>query len=174
MERGVARTKFEEIQDAIRTYGQAAFQNLLRCKALGEAVIEGLHKYLGCDQRNVSAVPPEGPFDSRRDYGEEAFSFHNRQIIILEPVRFGVSVIVGNAEDSGALWLRTLVSAEVAGDAFEVYVGAQPVIRTPLDFEGSLDPIFEAIVQEFLDTFEVDVMEFNDVRFKSKIGFMPN
>lgn len=170
----MARTKYEDLQQAIRDYGQAAFQNLLRCRALGDAVIENFHAYIGCDPRCVSGVPAEGPFDPRKKYGEEAFSFHNRPVIILEPVRFGVSVIVGNAEDSGSLWLRTIVSAEIAGAAFDVYVGAQPLIHTPLEFEGRLEPIFEGIVREFLDTFEIDVMEFNDVRFKSKIGFLPN
>lgn len=173
-EQRVARTKYEELQQAIRDYGQAAFQNLLRCKALGDAVIENFHAYLDCDPRCVSSVPAEGAFDPRKSYGEEAFSFHNRPVIILEPVRFGMSVIVGNAEDSGSLWLRTIIAAEVAGDSFDVYVGAQPLIHVPLDFEGKLDPIFDAIVQEFLDTFEIDVMEFNDVRFKSNIGFLPN
>jgi hypothetical protein len=170
----LARSKYEELEQAIRDYGEAAFQNLLRCKALGDAVIDGFPAYLNCDPRCVSGVPAEGAFDPRKNYGDEAFGFHARQVIILEPVRFGISVIVGNAEDSGSLWLRTTVAAEVAGDSFEVYVGAQPLIHTPLDFEGHLTPIFEAIHQEFLDTFELEVMEFNDVRFKSKIGFLPN
>lgn len=165
--------KYDELKAAIRDYGEAAFQNLLRCKGLGEAVISGFHDYLGCDRTCVSGVPAEGPFDPRRDYGDEAFSFHNREVIILEPVRFGLSLIVGNAEDTGALWLRTVVSAEVSGDAFEVFAAAQPRLRIPLDFEGQLDPVFEAVHHEFLETFQLDVMEFNDARFKTGIGFLP-
>jgi hypothetical protein len=166
-------SKYEELQNAIRAYGEAAFQNLLRSKTLGEAVIEGFSAYLACDPKCVSAVPAEGPFDPRRNYGDEAFSFDGRDVIILEPVRFGISLIVGNAEDSGALWLRTTVSAEVAGDQFDVFVAAQPLIRLPFDFEGKLQPVFDAIHQEFLDTFQIEVMEFNDQRFRTGIGFLP-
>lgn len=163
----------EELKRAIRAYGEAAFQNLMRARALGEAVIAGFPGWLGCGAECVAGVPAEGPFDPRKDYGEAAFSFHGRPIIVLEPVRFGVCVVVGNAEDSGALWLRTAIAAEVAGDAFEVFVGSQPMLRTPLDFEGALEPIYAAIHREFLDTFQIEVMEFNDARFRDGIGFLP-
>ncbi|MGE0408595.1 MAG: hypothetical protein AB7P23_04945 [Amphiplicatus sp.] len=169
----MARTKYEELQDAIRAYGAAAFQNLLRSKALGLAVIGGFAAYLGCDPACVAGVPAEGPFDPRRDYGDEAFSFSEREVVILEPVRFGVSLIVGNAEDSGALWLRTIVAVEITGESFDVFVAAQPVIRVALDFDGRLGPVFDAIHREFLDIFQIEVMEFNDVRFKTGIGFLP-
>lgn len=167
-------SRYEELKRAISDYGEAAFQNLLRARALGEAVIAGFPAYMGCDSACVSGVPPEGAFDPRRDYGEEAFSFHGRQVIALEPVRFGVSLIVGNVEDKGALWLRTAVSAEVAGEAFDVFVGAQPMIRTPLEFADALDPIHEAIYREFLNAFQIEVMEFQDVRFRTGIGFLPS
>ncbi len=169
----MAQTKYEELQNAIRAYGEAAFQNLLRSKALGDAVIAGFSDYLACDPKCVSAVPAEGPFDPRHDYGDEAFSFRQRDVIILEPVRFGISLIVGNAEDSGALWLRTIISAEIAGDQFEVFVAAQPMIHVPFDFEGKLQPVYDAIHQEFLDTFQIEVLEFNDARFRAGIGFLP-
>jgi hypothetical protein len=164
--------KFSELQRAIRDYGQAAFQNLLKCRALGDSVISGFYEFEGCPRASVVAVPPAGPFDPHKDYGDEAFSFHGRQVIILEPVRFGLCLIVGNAEDAGALWLRTVVSAEIAGDSFDVFVAAQPLIRVPLEFEGKLDPVFDAIHREFLETFTLEVNEFNDARFKTGIGFL--
>lgn len=170
----MAATKYEELQRVIRDYGAAAFENLLRCKAFGEAVIAQFHDFLGCDRACVAGVPIEGPFDPRRDYGEAAFSFHGRDIIILEPVRFGISLIVKNVEDAGALWLRTVVSVEVTGDTFDVYVGSQPLIRVSLEFDGGLKPVFEAIHREFLDTFELEVLEFNDERFSTRIGFLPD
>ncbi len=166
-------TRYDELKKAIRDYGTAAFQNLLRSKTLGEAVIGGLHDYLGCDEKCVAGVPFEGPFDPRQDYGEAAFSFSKREIIVLEPVRFGISLIVGNVEDSGALWLRTSVSAEVSGERFDIYVAEQPVIHAPLAFESALGPVFEAIYEEFLSIFEIETREFNDERFRSGIGFVP-
>lgn len=169
----MAGAKFEELKTAIRDYGKAAFQNLLKCRALGDAIIEGFHAFEGCPENNVVAVPSEGAFDPRKDYGDEAYSYSGREVIILEPVRFGLCLIVGNAEDAGALWLRTVVSSEIIGENFDVFVASQPVIRVPIDFEGKLDPVFEAIHREFLETFTLEVNEFLDARFKTGIGFLP-
>ncbi|MEO1242749.1 MAG: hypothetical protein AAFX54_12645 [Pseudomonadota bacterium] len=169
----MTQTRFEKLQDAIKTYGAAAFENLLRCKGFGEAVINGLPQFLGCNRECVTAVPPEGAFDPRRDYGEDAFSFRHREVIVLEPVRFGLALTIKNFEDSGALWLRTVLSVEVTGDSFDVFVAQQPVIRIPLDYEDKLDPVFEAIYREFLNTFQLEVLEFNDKRFATGIGFVP-
>ena len=168
---GAAR--YEELKRAIRAYGEAAFQNLLRSRALAEAIVASFPAYIAAEADAVAAVPAEGPFDPRTDYGDAAFSFHHRPVIVLEPVRFGLSLIVGNAEDQGALWLRTIIAAEVMGDHFDVFVAERPVVRIPLDFEGRLDPVLEAIHQEFLSTFETEVTEFNDARFKGGIGFLP-
>ena len=168
----MTQTKFDELRAAVHEYGEAAFQNLLRCRALASAVLDGFHQFEGCAPQNVVAVPATGPFDPGKAYGDEAFSFSSRQVIILEPVRFGLCLRVGTAEDAGALWLRTVISAEITGDTFDVYVASQPLIRVPLDFEGALGPVFEAIHREFLHTFTLEVQEFNDQRFKTGIGFM--
>ncbi len=165
--------RFEELKTAIRDYGQAAFQNLLKCRALGDAIVSGFHLFEGCSDDNVAGVPAEGPFDPRKEYGDDAFSYSVRDVIILEPVSFGLSLIVGNAEDSGALWLRTVISAEIIGENFDVFVASQPVIRVPIDFEGKLDPVFEAIHREFLETFTLEVNEYLDAPFKTGIGFLP-
>lgn len=169
----VTRVPFDELKSAIRDYGQAAFQNLFRCRALGDAIVAGFHDYEGCPKGNVAGVPAEGPFDPHKDYGDGAFSYSGREIIILEPVRFGLSLIVGNAEDKGALWLRTVIAAEVAGDHFDVYVAHRPVVRVALDFEGRLGPVFEAVHREFIETFTLETEDFLDAGFKSRIGFLP-
>ncbi|MEZ5894191.1 MAG: hypothetical protein R3C58_13740 [Parvularculaceae bacterium] len=165
--------RFEKLQQAIRDYGAAAFENLLRCKGFGEAVLKGLPGFLDCEPRCVRAVPPDGPFDPRQDYGEDAFSYRQREVIVLEPVVFGIALVVDNIEDSGALWLRTAISVEVAGDSFDVFVAQEPVIRIPLDYDGKLEPVYEAIYREFLNTFQLEVLEFNDKRFETRIGFVP-
>lgn len=169
----MAGAKFEELRTAIRDYGQAAFQNLMKCRALGDAIIGGFHEFEGCPAENVAAVPAQNQFDPCKDYGDEAYSYSSREVIILEPVRFGLCLIVGNVEDSGALWLRTVVSAEVIGENFEVFVASQPAIRVPIEFDGKLDPVFEAVHREFLETFTLEVSEFLDARFKTGIGFLP-
>ena len=169
----MAQTRFEKLQDAIKTYGAAAFENLMRCKGLGDAIVAGLPGYLECSDGCVSAVPPVGPFDPRKDYGEEAFSYSQREVVVLEPVLFGVALTVKNFEDSGSLWLRTAVAIEVTGDSFDIFVAQQPVIHVDLEFKGKLDPVFEAIYREFLNTFRLEVLEFNDKRFETGIGFLP-
>jgi hypothetical protein len=169
----MTETRFDKLQQAIRDYGAAAFENLLRCKGFGETVLKGFPEFLGCADGCVTAVPPEGPFDPRRDYGEDAFSYRYREVIVLEPVLFGLALTVKNFEDSGSLWLRTAISVEVAGDAFDVFVAQMPMIRVPLDYEGQLEPVFEAIYREFLNTFQLEVLEFSDKRFETRIGFVP-
>jgi hypothetical protein len=164
---------FDQLKAAIRDYGQAAFQNLFKCRALCEAIVAGFPGHEGAPKENVAAVPAEGPFDPRTNYGEKAFSFAAREIIVLEPVRFGLCLVVGNIEDKGALWLRTTIAAEVAGDRFDVYVAHRPVLHVPLDFAGRLAPVFDAVHQEFLETFTLETNDFLDAGFKNRIGFLP-
>ena len=166
-------TRFEKLQAAIKTYGAAAFENLVRCKGFGDAVIAGFPDYIGCDAGCVKAVPPEGQFDPRKDYGDQAFSYAHREVIVLEPIHFGIALTVKNFEDSGSLWLRTALAIEVTGDSFDIFIAQQPMIHVPLDFEDKLDPVFDAIYQEFMRTFRVELLAFEDKRFETGIGFLP-
>ncbi len=169
----MTETRFQKLQAAIKTYGAAAFENLLRCKGLGETIVREFPNYLECSADCVAAVPAEGVFDPRKDYGENAFSYTHREVIVLEPIHFGLSLTVKNFEDSGSLWLRTVIALEVTGDSFDVFVAQQPVIRIPLVYDGKLQPVYEAIYREFLNTFQLEVLEFNDKRFATRIGFVP-
>ena len=164
-------TKYEELAVAISDYGEAAMENLVRCKAFGKAVLNGFAAWLECPPERVVAVPPGGEFDPRHDYGEAAFSFHNTPVIRLEPVVFGVCVSVPNREDSGSMWLRTVVRVEVTGDTFDVFVANQPMINVPVEFTGQLEPVFETIHTELLSVFRKELADFNDARFIHGIGF---
>ncbi len=168
-----APSRFETLKQAITAYGAAAFENLLRCKGLADAIIREFPAYMDCDPGCVRPAPPIGPFDPLRDYGEEAFSYSRKPVIVLEPVQFGLALTVRNQEDSGSLWLRTAIAVEVTGDSFDVFVAQQRVIHTPLEYDGKLAPVLEAIYQEFLNTFRLEVLEFNDKRFETGIGFIP-
>ena len=167
------KSRFEDLQDAIKNYGAAAFENLVRCKGFANAIVSAFPKYIGCEAGCVKAVPPAGPFDPRQNYADLAFSYAHRQVIALEPVQFGIALTVRNLEDSGSLWLRTAIAIEITGDTFDVFVAQQPVIHTPLNYSDRLEPVLEAIYQEFLQTFRVQVMAFNDKRFETGIGFIP-
>ena len=169
----MTKTRFERLQDAIKNYGAAAFENLMRCKGFGEAVVAGFPAYIDCDEGCVNAVPPAGEFDPCKDYGDAAFSFSQRPVIVLEPIQFGIALTVENFEDSGALWLRTAIAVEVTGESFDVFVAQQPMIHIPLDYADKLEPVYEAIYQEFMRTFKVEVLEFKDKRFETGIGFIP-
>ncbi|MBT8471565.1 MAG: hypothetical protein HKN14_11025 [Marinicaulis sp.] len=169
----MAQSRFEKLQDAIKNYGAASFENLMRCKGFGEAVVAGFPEYIDCGAGCVRAVPPGGQFDATKNYGDEAFSFSHREVIVLEPIQFGIALTVKNFEDSGSMWLRTPIAVEVTGDSFDIFVGKQPMIHVPLEFKDKLEPVFEAIYQEFLSTFTIQVMKFNDQRFETGIGFIP-
>lgn len=169
----MTKTRFENLQDTISTYGAAAFENLLRCKGLGRAIIDGFPGYISCSKDCVTAVPPAGQFDPRKDYGQEAFSYAHRPVIVLEPIRFGLALTVKNQEDTGSLWLRTAIAIEVTGNTYDVFVAQRPIIRIPVDTADQLEPVYEAIYQEFLSTFKLEVLEFRDERFETGIGFLP-
>ncbi len=169
----MTKTRFEKLQDAIKAYGAAAFENLMRCKGLGDAVVSGFPDYIGCEKGCVKAVPPVGAFDPRKDYGDAAFSYSQREVIVLEPIHFAIALTIENSEDSGALWLRTSIAVEVTGDSFDIFVADRPMIRVPLDYKGKLKPVFEAIYKEFMRIFKVELLEFNDKRFETGIGFLP-
>jgi len=166
-------TPYEKLRQAILDYGDAAMENLLRCRTFSNVLIDGFADYLGCPKEMVAAVPAEGPFDPRKDYGEKAFSFHGKPVIRLEPVMFGICVIVGNAEDSGSLWLRTAVRVELTGNSFDVYVADQPIIHVDKQFEGKLAPVWDAMFTELHSVFKQELADFNDVRFEHGIGFLP-
>lgn len=166
-------TPYEEIRRAIRNYGEAAMENFLRCRALGHALAEGLNEYLGAPEPCVALVPPQGPFDPKRRYGDEAFSYDPNQPIRLEPIAFGLCVVVPNEEDSGTLWIRTALKVEVVDDRFEVFVSNQPKVRVPLAFEGQLLPIYQTLRAEFLHLFRQELADFGDPRYQNRIGFVP-
>ena len=166
-------SRFQTLQNAIQNYGAAAFENLIRCRGLAERIIEQLPAHLECGANCVRVVPPQGQFDPRKEYGELAFSFSQRQVIALEPISFGVALIVQNSEDSGSLYLRTAIAIEITGDSFDVFVAQQPVIHVPLNSDDELEPVLEAIYQEFLQTFQIQILAFNDERFETGIGFLP-
>ena len=167
-------TPYEQLKAAVHDYGEAAMENFLRCRAFGHAVVEGFAAYLGSDETCVSAVPASGPFDPSKTYGDAAFSFDPSQVIRLEPITFGVCVIVPHEEDSGSLWLRTGIRVEVTGATFDAFVANQPLVRVPLEFEGELTPVFETLHRELMGLFSKDLMRFQDERYAGGIGFVPN
>ncbi|MEM9988749.1 MAG: hypothetical protein AAF723_04445 [Pseudomonadota bacterium] len=167
-------TPYEQLQTAIREYGDAAMENFLRCRAFGRAVVEGFPDFLGCPAEYISLVPAEGMFDPSKVYGDDAFSFNTHGVIRLEPIAFGVCVTVPNAEDSGSLWLRTGLRVEVTGDSFDIFVAHQPMLRIPLEFTGHLTPVFETILKELMSVFRKEVARFSDERYAQGIGFVPS
>lgn len=169
----MSESRFQSLQNAIKDYGAAAFENLIRCRGLADRIVENLPRYLECGKDCVRVVPPQGQFDPRKEYGDLAFSFSQRQVIALEPIAFGIALIVKNSEDSGSLWLRTAIAIEITGDSFDVFVAQQPVLHVPLNSDGELEPVLEAIYQEFLQTFQIQILAFNDERFETGIGFLP-
>jgi len=167
------QSPYEVLQSAIRAYGEAAMENFLRCRALGYAVAEGLPGYLQSPEDRVSLVPPQGQFDPKKVYGDEAFSYDPRLPIRLEPVVFGICVVVPNVEDSGSLWMRTHVRVDINDDRFDVFVGQQSRIRLPLAFEGELTPLYESLMSELLTVFRRELADFGDERYQNQLGFVP-
>lgn len=164
--------RYQALQEAVRDYGAAAFENMCLCRKFGEGVIAGLPGWLGCPSHYVAGVPADGPFDPRRDYGEAMFSFHDREIVVMEPVRFGVSVIIDNLDAPGGVWARASVSVQVTGDTFDVFIGGRPMLHAPRAFEDALEPVFEGLEEELHAAFREGVETFRDDRGDARIGFL--
>ncbi|GGD08043.1 hypothetical protein [Aquisalinus flavus] len=167
-----ADSPYGELKRAVADYGKAAMDNLLHCKAFGRAVMEGYAGWLGCEPERVVGVPAKGQFDPHHDYGDAAFSFYQSPVIRLEPVTFGICLTIDNVEDSGSLWLRTAIRVDMAGTVLEVFVGTQPMVNVPVEFDGQLDPVFRAIHKEMMSVFSQELQEFRDDRFRGGIGFI--
>ncbi len=165
-------TRYEVLTRAVHAYGEAAMENFLRCRALGLAIAEGLFAYLGASEDCVALVPATGPFDPERDYGHDAFSYDPKRPIRLEPITFGICVIVPNLEDSNSLWIRTGIRCEVIDERFEIFVANQPRVRVPLEFEGELEPVFETLMREFMQIFRHELADFGDERYRREFGFV--
>jgi hypothetical protein len=166
-------TPYARLTAAIHAYGSAALENFLRCRAFAHALAESLHDYLGAPEPCVSLVPAKGPFDPKKAYGEKAFSYDPARPIRLEPITFGLCVTVPNAEDSGSMWIRTAVMAEVKEDRFEVFVAGQPRVRVPLDFEGNFGPVHETLMTEYMRLFRQELEEYGHEDYQNRIGFVP-
>lgn len=168
------KSPHQELLEAIHEYGEAAMENLVRCRALGRAIGTGFHDYLQAEEKCVSLVPAKGPFDPRKDYGDAAFSFSATPVIRLEPITVGICLTVPHKEDSGRLWLRIPLKMSVSGGVFDIFVGHQPLIRVPLEFEGELGEIYAALHEELLSIFRKELAVFNDSRYADGIGFVPS
>ena len=106
-----------------------------------------------------------------------AFSFDKGAVIRLEPITFGICVIVPNEEDSGSLWLRTGVRLEITGDTFDCFVANQPLVRVALDWEedeAGVARLYDTLHRELMAVFKTDLMAFQDERYAGGIGFLPN
>ncbi|MEM8987582.1 MAG: hypothetical protein AAGC95_12770 [Pseudomonadota bacterium] len=163
--------KYNELQKSIQDYGRAAFENMCLCRHFAETLAKGMPGYLDCDPSLVALVPAEGPFDPKRVYGDEAFSFHGAKVIALAPIQFGVSLVAKNPQDDEALWLRARVSVEVVGGMFVTFIGFQRKLEIPTD-EVNFEKVYERIYKEYLDTFKKEVDEYRSDRLKTGIGFV--
>ncbi|MEM9839191.1 MAG: hypothetical protein AAF830_08550 [Pseudomonadota bacterium] len=165
-------TPYDALRQAVMAYGEAAMENFLRCRALGYAIAKEFPAFLGAPAQAVALVPPQGAFNPKNDYGDQAFSYDPKRPIRLEPIAFGLCLTIPNAEDSGSMWIRTMLRLEIADNCFDVYVDDQPRVRIPLAFEGALEPVFEALQAEFMQTFRQELEDFGDSRYQNRLGFV--
>lgn len=163
---------YDTLRQAASAYGEAAMANFLRCRALGYAIAKGLPGFLGAPAEAVALVPARGPCNPKANYADRAFNYDPARPIRLEPVVFGLCLMIPNAEDSGSMWIRTPVKVEVANSRFEVYVDDRPRVRIPLAFEGALDPVYEALLAEFMEVFQQELEDFGDSRYQNRLGFV--
>ncbi len=166
-------TRMQQLQEAVRRYGQSSIDNNRLVRSCGEALIYHFRSYLGSEPDAVLGVPPRGSWDPESvDYGDEKFSFFGAAMLQITPVEMGLSVRIPNLHDEGELWVRVVVTIEVSDGQFVVAVGDGPSVRIALDpSTADLDRVSERIFEWLLAIFE------NPVRYASavasaRIGFI--
>jgi hypothetical protein len=147
----MTQSRIDALRQAAWKYGAVTTENDAFVKRLAHVLREGFAEYLGVDLSCVSLVPAAGDYDPRLDYRDAAFSTYLSGLQLLEPIQFGLSVMVQNLGDSGANWLAISIEVMKRADRAEVFVGQSPKISIPAAYEGCLEPVFERLYNGMAD-----------------------
>ena len=135
-------------------------------------VISTLNDYLAEGEKVVLGVPPSGEWNPEQvDYRDEALDAFDDPLVMLRDIEFGIAVRLDNLEDSGHCWVRVPLSVHRASGNVEMTAGDQPVVRVPLEYQGHLTKICEAVWRDLLTIFRDPVAKRrSDLK---GIGFRP-
>jgi hypothetical protein len=156
----VTSHKIDEIRKAARDYGRESLANYKFCLRLKDDVIVALNDYLAVGDKVAVAVPQSGDWNPEEEnYRDEALGMFDEPIVILRDLGFGIAIRLDNLEDSGHCWVRVPVSLRKTSQNVEITVGAQPIVRIPLDYQDHLTRLCEATYKDLLAIFRDPVLE---------------
>ncbi|PHQ98056.1 MAG: hypothetical protein COB40_02045 [Marinosulfonomonas sp.] len=162
-------THYENLKLLTKKYGEKTAELNSESRRLGDMLLSSLPNFLECEKSKVYGVPPCGDFEPRADYRDACRSTYYQNICFLEPVTMGICVEIENLEDSGATWVRSIISIWKTGDQFKLLVGKKERnITLSNDFTSGKSELLEAIKDDIESAFS---LELNDAEGRSRIGF---
>lgn len=166
----MTKSKYEELQELIATYGEQTGEFYKQVKATAPKIVEAYRAFLGGPDTSAITVPPDGDFDVRRVYRDAAFDSFERRTIYLDPIRMGLCTQIGNREDRGATWVRTVIEFHPSNGGIRATIGNRGrQFHLGDETEGVMGDICEAIFQDVREAF---AMELEQAQGRSRIGFI--
>jgi hypothetical protein len=167
----MTQTRYEDLQDLVRQYGQETEAFAARVHEAGLAILDAYRAFLGGPESAVNGVPAFDPFEPRVPYRDAMFSNYMSAAVNLEPIFMGLSTEIGNTTDDGAIWVRTVIEFHPAAEGLEVLVGDRQhrtlfVTKT----DRVLQEICEAVYRDVTEVFSLDL---NEARGSARVGFVP-
>jgi len=165
-------TRLHNLSLAITKYGEVSVAIMYQVKALGNAIIAALPKYLG-DEANAYGVDPFAEDWRMADYRDQKFSFHGIDTLEVDSIQMGVAVCIPHIKDAGNLRVRVVVEFVPEGGDLKVAVGDGPgtlAVSDPHD-DDDVQRVCEAIYEYLLAMFADPVSNATAQR-RGKLGFI--
>ena len=154
-------TRLESLADTIVEYEARGRRAVQAVAAFARTLISTFDTYLDPQGGHVAGVPAKGPWDPKKEWGDAMFSQSDAEHPTLEPVRFALAVKVRHTRSDTVWWIRSKLSAEVAGETLRGRIEDRfDFLHDPADPE-SLPRLCELLYQD-LCAFYADAIRRHD------------
>ena len=161
-------TRAEALAEIAGEYGDRALTNYSQVRNLAINLRDSLRDYLCHEKDCAFLVPPSGKFGAR-DYGSDAFSVSGKGFLPLEPISFGLAVLVSGKKD----YIRIVITVRKEGDTLYLTPDNRKPhrINLPLD-KAQITEITEAMYAYLVDWFASRIDRYDNGDYgNNDIGF---
>ena len=161
-------TRAEALAEIAGEYGDRALTNYSQVRNLAINLRDSLRDYLCHDKDCVFLVPPSGKFGAR-DYGSEAYSVSGKGFLPLEPISFGLAVLVSGKKD----YIRIVMTTRKEGDTLYLTPDNRKPYRLDLPIsDDQLAEITEGVYAYLVDWFASRIDRYDNGDYgNNDIGF---
>jgi len=164
--------RLHALAEAITRFGETSGLARRRVKQLGDELTEAFRAYLG-EEARVYAVPPMGKWDPAT-YFDQAFSYHGRHLLGVEPIKMGLAVCIPHIKDDGAMWVRIVLTFELHRNEVVVTVGDHLAVgRVQETYDAAMLTALCSGIYDFLLSIFADPVQSAVELQHGRIGFLP-